>query len=84
MDGGSWSFDNDILVLHKLELGESPSMLSLHNVDLWVQVYDLPIGFMSDHIGKLLGNFIGKFVAYDDSNNSCIWRTFMRIRVTVM
>ncbi|XP_073030797.1 uncharacterized protein At4g02000-like [Primulina eburnea] len=57
-------------------------MLSLHNVDFWVQVYDLPIGFMSEHIGKLLGNFIGKFVEYDDSNNLSIWRTFMRIRVT--
>ncbi|XP_075489138.1 uncharacterized protein LOC142527993 [Primulina tabacum] len=83
LDGGPWSFDNHLLVLHKMKSGEIPSLIPLNSADFWVQVYDLPIGFMSEHIGKLLGNFIGKFVTYDISNNSSIWRTFMRIRVTV-
>ncbi|XP_075479012.1 uncharacterized protein At4g02000-like [Primulina tabacum] len=82
-EGGPWSFDNHLLILHKLESGEIPSMIAFHEVDFWVQVFDLPIGFMSKNIGKLLGDFIGKFVAYDISNNSSIWRNFMRIRVTI-
>lgn len=31
----------------------------------------------------LLGNFIGKFLEYDDSNYVAVWRQFMRIRVVV-
>ena len=32
-------------------------------------------------VGEQLGNFLGKFLDYDDSNNLGVWRTYMRIRV---
>lgn len=38
---------------------------------------------MSESVGKQLGNFIGTFVEYDISNNSELWRTYMRIKVTI-
>lgn len=81
--GGPWSFDNHLLILHQLEDGEEPSHVPLLHVDFWVQIFDLPVGFMSEHVGRLLGNFIGKFVEYDMQNNSSLWRTYMRIRVTI-
>ncbi|XVF56998.1 hypothetical protein PTKIN_Ptkin06aG0167400 [Pterospermum kingtungense] len=82
--GGLWSFDNHLLVLHKLVSGENPLEVPLFFVDFWVQVYNLQSGFMSETVGKALGDYIGKFMAYDVKSNSGIWRSFMRIYLTLM
>lgn len=37
-------------------------------MDLWVQVHDLKIGFMSEKLITEVGNSIGKFVASCPSN----------------
>lgn len=34
-------------------------------------------------IGKLLGNFMDKFLEYDELNKGSVWLKFMRIRVEV-
>lgn len=57
--------------------------MRLFEVEFLIQVYDLPVGYMSESIGKQLGNFFGTFVHYDSSNNSSIWREFMRLRIKV-
>lgn len=83
LEGGPWTYDNHLLILHKLAAGEIPSAIPLFFVDFWVQVYELPVGYMSMNIGKQLGNFIGEFVEYDNNNSSSFWRNYMRSRVTV-
>ncbi|XVF58731.1 hypothetical protein PTKIN_Ptkin07bG0090600 [Pterospermum kingtungense] len=55
-----------------LEIGDTPQL-----------VYDLSTGLMSVHIGQQIGNFIGRFLAYDEKNNSEIWQSYMRITVSV-
>lgn len=83
VDGGPWSFDSHPLIFHRLLPSEAPANISLNFVDFWVQIYNLPIDFMSETVGKMLGNFIGKFVEDDTSNNSTFWRNYMRIRVSL-
>lgn len=83
LEGGPWTFENQLLILHKLNPGDIPSSIPLVLVDFWIQVYDLPLGYMSMTIGKQIGDFIGKFVEYDDNNNSTLWRNYMRIKVSV-
>lgn len=83
LSGGPWSFDNHLLIIHKMKTGDIPMHVPLFFVDFWVQVYNLPIGFMSENVGRLLGNFVGKFIEYDANNNSSIWRTYMRLRVNL-
>mgnify|MGYP000955685092 CR=1 FL=1 len=39
---GPWSFDKYILLLHKLEVGESVSSLTFHEAVFWVQIHGLP------------------------------------------
>lgn len=41
------------------------------------------MGFFSERIGKLLGDFIGTFIEYDASNKSSLWRDYMRIKVSI-
>lgn len=65
MDSRPWTSDNHLLVLHKLKSNEEPTDVPFHLAAFWVQIYDLPICFFSDVVGKALGNFIGSFLAYD-------------------
>jgi len=50
-------------------------------VPFWIQVHDLPTGFMSEKAGKDIANFMGEFLEYDAKNNSNYLRSYMRIRV---
>lgn len=81
--GGPWTFDNHVLALGKMQMGVPLQQISLNHVDFWVQCHNLPIGFMSELVGKHLANYIGEFVDYDPSNNSCVWRAYMRLRVRI-
>ncbi|WJX13204.1 hypothetical protein P8452_03620 [Trifolium repens] len=81
--GGPWLFDNHMLVLKKLSVGDDPLAINIDVVEMWVQVFNLPFGFMNDTMGLLIGSHIGRFVKYDDYNNHGSWRMYMRIRVAV-
>ncbi|WOH03691.1 hypothetical protein DCAR_0623090 [Daucus carota subsp. sativus] len=47
IDGGPWTFEQSLLVYHKLEGYEDAQLIKLNNVEIWVQVYDLPSGILS-------------------------------------
>ena len=81
LEGGPWTFDTHLLILHHLKQGAIPIAILLFHVLFWIQVYDIPVGSMSLNVSKQLGNFIGKFVDYDINNNAGLWRNFMRIKV---
>ncbi|XVF47801.1 hypothetical protein PTKIN_Ptkin03bG0140100 [Pterospermum kingtungense] len=70
VEGGLWSFDNHMLILHQLKSGDVLELIPLFLVNYWVHVYKLPVGFMAEHIGKQIGYFIGKFTEYDVNNNT--------------
>ncbi|XVF79899.1 hypothetical protein PTKIN_Ptkin15bG0027700 [Pterospermum kingtungense] len=58
MEEGPWTYDNYLLILHKLLPEDVPSQVLFFNVDFWVQVDDLPAGFMRCSIGEQLRNFV--------------------------
>ncbi|KAK6144775.1 hypothetical protein DH2020_021595 [Rehmannia glutinosa] len=78
---GPWTFDNLMLITKRLLIGEQPSKVLLFNVEIWVQVYDLPFGFMTEKVGESIGNFIGSYVEADQHSFSGVWQNYMRIRV---
>ncbi|XVF67504.1 hypothetical protein PTKIN_Ptkin10aG0126500 [Pterospermum kingtungense] len=83
LDGGPWSFDNHLLLLHELKQGDDPMDIPLYLASFWVQVHDLTLGFFSEVVGKALGNYIGTFLEYDKRNVFYVDRPYMRIRVSV-
>jgi hypothetical protein len=83
LNGGPWSFDNNTLILERVQLGMQIEHIPLHFVHMWVQVHDLPMGFMKERVGIQLANYIGSFLEYDKNNNSSFWRQHMRIRVKI-
>ncbi|KAL8548640.1 hypothetical protein ACS0TY_007795 [Phlomoides rotata] len=82
-DGSPWFFGNHLLILKRLDVGDHPLQVPLDKINFWVQIYDLPIGYFSEQIGIQLGNFVGCFVEYDESNKSLNWRSFMCIHVSL-
>ncbi|MBA0834141.1 hypothetical protein Goarm_006521 [Gossypium armourianum] len=65
MDGNPWTFNNHLLVYHRLQLGEDPLCVPLHFVDYWIQVHDLSPGLMSEGMIKQFGAFLVTYIDYD-------------------
>lgn len=72
-----------MLLIDVIPQGVDPLRLQLWFLNMWIQIHDLPNGFMSEAVGKQLGNFFGEFLLYDNKNNSSIWRECMRIKIRI-
>lgn len=83
MEGCPWSFNRRALIMQRMHEGEIPRNIELKWMDLWIQVYDLKPGFMTERILTEVGNYTGKFVSSCPSNFSGVWRDYFRIRVTI-
>lgn len=68
IEGCPWSFNRRALIMSRLKEGEIPQSVGLNTMNLWVQVYDLKIGFMTERILIEVGNYVGKFVTSCPSN----------------
>lgn len=55
VESGPWLFEQANLVLHQLGNSEAPHMVVLHDMEIWVEVYDIPRGFLSENILKSVG-----------------------------
>lgn len=83
LNGGPWTFDNHTLVLGTVQAGDILAQIPLNHVNFWVQVHDVPVGFMTELVGQHLGNFVFTFLEYDTHNDDGVWRSYMRLRVNV-
>jgi 14-3-3 protein epsilon len=83
LNGGPWTFDNNTLILERVQLGMQIEQIPLFHVNMWVQIHNLPTGLMKETVGRKLANYIGSFVEYDKNNNTSFWRQHMRVRVKV-
>lgn len=52
-------------------------------MNIWIQIHDLPNGFMSEEVGKQLENFFGEFIMCDVKNYTSIWRESMRLKMKI-
>lgn len=80
--GSPW-FNNHLLVLYKLQMGEDPLKVSLIFTPFWIQIYDVPVGLFSEKLAVQLGNFLGNFLEYDDANLGKENRNYMRIKAQI-
>ncbi|KAK2423744.1 hypothetical protein QL285_034177 [Trifolium repens] len=83
VQGGPWLFNSHMLVLKKLTIGDEPLAVKLDEAEMWVQIYNLPFGYINEPMGLLIGSHIGRYITYDAYSNSGPWRMYMRIRVAV-
>ncbi|XP_074351468.1 uncharacterized protein LOC141690579 [Apium graveolens] len=81
VEGGPWSFEQGMLVYKQILENEDPKEVMLNEIDIWVQIYDIPKGFVSETILQSVGNYIGEFIKSDPANFNGTWKTYVRIRV---
>ncbi|MBA0605292.1 hypothetical protein Godav_017881 [Gossypium davidsonii] len=79
--GTPWFFNNHLLLLHRIQPAENPSLVLLKFTEFWIQVHDLPPGLMSEPMARQFGDFLGKFLEYDLSDRFGNSYSLMRIRV---
>ncbi|KAG8475108.1 hypothetical protein CXB51_032045 [Gossypium anomalum] len=81
MAGMPWFFNSHLLLLHRIQKGEDPSVLLLNSFEFWVQIHELPAGLMSESMARQFGDFLRKFLDYDTSIPFLGNKNYMRIRV---
>ncbi|KAH1047077.1 hypothetical protein J1N35_037861 [Gossypium stocksii] len=79
--GTPWFFNNHMLILQTVPVGEDPSSVCLNFTDFWVQIHNLPNGLMTEGMAKQLGDFIGRFMEYDNAIPTMAVRNFIRVQV---
>lgn len=65
LSDGPWTFDQNLVLLRRLENGEDPMMVPLNKSSFWMQVHDVPVGFMSEKVATVIGNHVGSFEKSD-------------------
>lgn len=83
IEGGPWTFEQSLLVMHKREGQEDPYQVQLNKMDIWMQIYDLPQGMISERVLQGIENFVGVVVKIDPLNLNGVWKPYMRIRVAM-
>ena len=78
---GPWSFDKYILLLHKLELGESLQNLTFKDAAFWVQIHGLPTLSQTREAGLRIGGSLGKVDKVDVGDKGLSMGCYLRIRV---
>ncbi|KAL8097541.1 hypothetical protein AgCh_030606 [Apium graveolens] len=63
--------------------GEDRKEITLNEADIWVQVYDIPKGLVSENILQGIANYVGIFVKSDPTNFNGLWKAYYRIRVRI-
>ncbi|MBA0824000.1 hypothetical protein Goarm_020690, partial [Gossypium armourianum] len=79
--GTTWFFNNHLLILHKIQSGGNPLLVSLSLSEFWVQKHDLPPGLMTETMAKQFGDFLGQFLEYDTTILTMGIQKFMRIQI---
>ncbi|KAK9167186.1 hypothetical protein Scep_002377 [Stephania cephalantha] len=64
-DDGLWTFNQQILLLKRMEPTDELSNLEMYEMEIWVRVYKLLVGFMNEKVANVIGNYLGSFVRVD-------------------
>jgi 14-3-3 protein epsilon len=81
LDEGPWLFDNFNMVIERIAPGIVPATVELNHIDVWLQVYRLPFGFIQPKVGQAIGRFLGELKEYDHRNT--VHNTYMRLKVRI-
>ncbi|XP_074355882.1 uncharacterized protein LOC141695542 [Apium graveolens] len=83
LEDGPWTFNQQVLLIKKFNADEQLKDVQLSELYMWIQVFDVPVGFKSESVLKSIGNFLGKFMESDARNFKGMFRDYLRIRVAI-
>ncbi|XP_037494734.1 uncharacterized protein LOC119370531 [Jatropha curcas] len=80
LDMAPWTFNNQLLILGRVEGNTTLSEIPLFETPLWVQIHKLDDGFMIERVAVRLGNELGSFLDSDPNNFTGPRRSYMRLK----
>lgn len=81
--GSPWSYNRKALIIARMKEGDIPRGINLNKLELWVQIHDLRVGFMTEKVVQEVGNYIGDYIESCQHNFKGVWREYLRVRVAV-
>ncbi|KAK1682768.1 hypothetical protein QYE76_043616 [Lolium multiflorum] len=83
MNNGPWQFDFAAVLLKNYAGSVRPSDMIFDSMDIWIRVPDLPMDMMNKLYGRLIGNWVGKYISVDVDQDGIAWGKDLRIRVEI-
>ncbi|KAF5465160.1 hypothetical protein F2P56_015189 [Juglans regia] len=59
MNGRPWTFDCNLLCLTTFDGHVAPKEITFSTESMWIQLHNIPLGAMTQDIGRLIGSNIG-------------------------
>lgn len=56
--GEPWTFNRQLLLLWHMEEGMNPATMQISEVNLWIQIFDILVGFCPIKVNKEVGNIM--------------------------
>ena len=81
LKGGPLTFDNQLLMLKRLQKGMSASNVKLDHTSLWVQIWGAPFDMSSPKVAALVGSKLGILEEVEKRSRQDDQNYFMRVRV---
>ena len=78
-----WSFDKYLLVLHKLDKGDSISTISFDRSSFWIQIHGLPMRMQTLEVAKKIAGPLGLIEKVDIGSKGFRLGKYLRIRVNI-
>lgn len=83
IEGGPWSFEQAMLLLHEVKNVEDPATIALQEFQIWVQIHNIPRGCISENIVRSVGSSLGRFIKTDPTTFDGVWKQYVRVRVAM-
>ena len=83
LNGGPWSFDNQVLLLTRWKAGMTVDNVRSDSVALWVKIYDTPFDLVLPKIAETVGSRLGSMVKVEKKQNFEGQSYFMRVKVAI-
>ncbi|KAL0003706.1 hypothetical protein SO802_011267 [Lithocarpus litseifolius] len=83
MNNGPWSFNGNILVLRRWEIGMTASSVTFPVLLIWIQIRGLPFDLVSEEVGREIESGMGRVVELDTKAFTAEQAQFIRVRVEI-
>lgn len=81
LEGRPWVFEGSLFAVVDFSGTVPPAEMNFEKVSFWVQMFNLPLAFMSETMGVSLGNSVGVVEEVESDEYGIGWGEYLRIKI---